>query len=117
MPMRKCRVIDENRGETMVRKAWTCVGLGLVVAASVLSAQNNAPAKSAAASKPVKAESVTINMPEGMTRDQADAILSELKEIHQLLLNPPAARAAAAAPASVAPNERVSNEKVKMSVG
>jgi len=51
-------------------------------------------------------------MPEGMTRDQADAILNELKSIHQLLLNPPATRSAAAAPASVAPNE-----KVKMRVG
>ena len=60
----------------------------------------------------VKAESVTINMPEGMTRDQADAILNELKSIHQLLSNPPAARAAAAAPAAPAPNEHV-----KMSVG
>lgn len=87
-------------------------------------APSAAPAspKPAAVSKTVKAESVTINMPEGMTRDQADAILNELKSIHQLLLNPPAARAAAAAPASVAPNERVNNEranneKVKMSVG
>ncbi len=81
-----------------------------------------APSKPAPSSRPakadtvksesVKAESVTINMPEGMTRDQADAILNELKSIHQLLLNPPATRAAAAAPASVAPNE-----KVKMSVG
>lgn len=41
--------------------------------------------KTGAASKSVKAESVTINMPEGMTHDQADAILSELKAIHQLL--------------------------------
>jgi protein-disulfide isomerase len=63
-------------------------------------------------SERVKAESVTINMPEGMTRDQADAILNELKSIHQLLQNQPAARAAAAAPAAPAPNE-----KVKMSVG
>lgn len=54
------------------------------------------PAKSNAASKTVKAESVTINMPEGMTRDQADAILNELKAIHQLLQAQPNARAAAA---------------------
>jgi protein-disulfide isomerase len=76
-------------------------------------ASSAAPAspKPAAASKTVKAESVTINMPEGMTRDQADAILNELKAIHQLLLNPPATRSAAATPASAAPNE-----KVKMSV-
>jgi len=81
-----------------------------------------APSKVAPSSKPaksepvkserVKAESVTINMPEGMTRDQADAILNELKSIHQLLSNPPATRAAAAAPAAPAPTEHV-----KMSVG
>lgn len=41
--------------------------------------------KNSAASKTVKAESVTINMPEGMTHDQADEILNELKAIHQLL--------------------------------
>ncbi len=41
--------------------------------------------KNSTASKTVKAESVTINMPEGMTRDQADEILNELKAIHQLL--------------------------------
>ena len=42
------------------------------------------PAKAEATvkSERVKAESVTINMPEGMTRDQADAILNELKSIH-----------------------------------
>jgi protein-disulfide isomerase len=85
-------------------------------------ASNSAPAKASASksakaeavkSESVKAESVTINMPEGMTRDQADAILNELKSIHQLLLNPPATRAAAAAPAA-AP---AVNERVKMSVG
>src|SRR5258708_23007239 len=71
------------------------------------------PAKAEAVkSESVKAESVTINMPEGMTRDQADAILNELKSIHQLLSNPPATRAAAAAPAAPA-----STEHVKMSVG
>jgi len=81
-----------------------------------------APSKTGPSSRPakaepaknerVKAESVTINMPEGMTRDQADAILNELKSIHQLLSNPPATRAAVAAPAAPAPNEHV-----KMSVG
>jgi protein-disulfide isomerase len=72
-----------------------------------------AAVKSNTASKSVKAESVTINMPEGMTKDQADAILNELKAIHQLLLNPPATRAAAAAPAPAA----APSDKVKMSVG
>jgi protein-disulfide isomerase len=70
------------------------------------------PVKAKAKAESVKAESVTINMPEGMTRDQADAILNELKSIHQLLSNPPATRTAAAAPAAPA-----ANEKVKMSVG
>ena len=108
------------------RIAWLVLASSLVAAGQSAppapsdSSSKTAPAPSAgpaspkpgAAAKTVKAESVTINMPEGMTRDQADAILNELKSIHQLLLNPPATRAAAAAPASVAPNE-----KVKMSVG
>jgi protein-disulfide isomerase len=41
--------------------------------------------KTSAASKVVKAESVTINMPESMTHDQADKILNELKAIRELL--------------------------------
>ena len=106
------------------RIAWLILATSLVAAGQSAPAQSDkssktAPASSAApaspkpaaSSKTVKAESVTINMPEGMTRDQADAILNELKSIHQLLLNPPAARPAAATPAS-----GVSNEKVKMSV-
>ena len=92
------------------------VGLGLVTMLLLASAglsQQAAKAKPAETSKAVKAESVTINMPEGMTKDQADAILNELKAIHQLLLNPPATRtAAAAAVPAVAPSD-----KVKMSVG
>ena len=63
------------------------------VPSEATSAASSAPAKShpanaeknSAASKSVKAESVTINMPEGMTHDQADEILNELKAIHQLL--------------------------------
>jgi protein-disulfide isomerase len=68
------------------------------------------PTTRPAGSKSVKAEPVTINMPEGMTRDQADAILNELKAIHQLLLNQQSTRVAAAP----APPQ---NDKVKMSVG
>jgi protein-disulfide isomerase len=45
--------------------------------------------KAGTASKAVKADSVTINMPEGMTHDQADAILNELKAIHTLLQTQP----------------------------
>lgn len=54
----------------------------------------------------VKAESVTINLPEGMTRDQANAILDELKAIHQLLLTQQNTKAGAA-PAPAPVNERV----------
>jgi len=106
------------------RIAWLVLASSLVAAGQSAppqsgSSSKTAPPPSAApaspkpgtASKTVKAESVTINMPEGMTRDQADAILNELKSIHQLLLNPPATRAAATAPAAPP------NEKVKMSVG
>ena len=92
------------------------VGLGLVTMLLLASAglsQQAAKAKPAETSKAVKAESVTINMPEGMTKDQADAILNELKAIHQLLLNPPATRTAAAAPVPAA----APSDKVKMSVG
>src|SRR5260370_34003180 len=35
--------------------------------------------------KSVQAGSVTINMPEGMNKEQADAILNELRQIRQLL--------------------------------
>ncbi|HVI07669.1 MAG TPA: thioredoxin domain-containing protein [Candidatus Binatia bacterium] len=72
------------------------------------------PAKAESAKKEsVKAESVTINMPEGMTKDQADAILNELKAIHQLLQSQQNTRAAAAPPPAAAPQ----NDKVTMSVG
>ncbi|MGA2235667.1 MAG: thioredoxin domain-containing protein [Terriglobales bacterium] len=68
--------------------------------------------KTSAASKTVKAESVTINMPEGMTKDQADAILNELRQIRQLLERQQNAEAQPARPAA-AP----ASDKVKMSVG
>ena len=97
----------------------------MAVGQSAPSAPNVTPAKAAApasaaavgtkpnaASKTVKAESVTINMPEGLTKDQADAILTELKAIHQLLQTQQNTRAAAAPAAAPAPSD-----KVKMSVG
>jgi protein-disulfide isomerase len=83
-------------------------------AAPSKTARSSGPAEpETAKSKSVKADSVTINMPEGMTRDQADAILNELKQIRVLLQNQQTAAAAvpAAAPAA-APLD-----KVKMSVG
>jgi protein-disulfide isomerase len=98
----------------MIRKTWMCAALGLVVATSMLGAQSNPPATSGSGSKAVKAQSVTINMPEGMTRDQADAILNELRQIHQLLQNQQQAAAAQPKPAVAAAEPP---EKVKMSVG
>jgi len=93
------------------------MGLGfaavLVLSGAAFSQQAAKP-KSAETSKSVKAESVTINMPEGMTKDQADAILTELKAIHQLLQNQQNTRAAAAPAAAPAP---APSDKVKMSVG
>jgi protein-disulfide isomerase len=76
-------------------------------------AQQAAPAKPAETPKSVKAESVTINMPEGMTKDQADAILNELRQIRQLLERQQATAAAQLARPATAP----ASDKVKMSVG
>ena len=101
----------------MGRLGWLAL-LGSLLAGSPSIAQSAAPAektqtassassKSKTTTKAVKAESVTINMPEGMTRDQANAILEELKAIHQLLSQQTAKAAAAPALAPV-------NEKVQM---
>jgi len=90
-------------------------GLGFVAVLVLTAAafpQQAAKSKPAETSKAVKAESVTINMPEGMTKDQADAILSELKAIHQLLQSQQSTRAANAPAPTPAPSD-----KVKMSVG
>jgi protein-disulfide isomerase len=86
----------------------------IVVLAAAAFSQQADKAKTAQTSESVKAQSVTINMPEGMTRDQADAILNELKQIHQLLQNQQAA-AAQAQPAAV--QAAAPSDKVKMSVG
>ncbi len=75
--------------------------------------------KTTAATKVVKADAVTINMPESMTHDQADAILTELKSIHQLLQTQASKAAAAPAPppsptpAAAAPTVAV-NDKVHL---
>lgn len=98
----------------MILNARLCVGLVFVLAASLAGAQSKAPAKSDSTSQSVKAESVTINMPEGMTRDQADAILNELRQIHQLLQNQ---QAAAAQPKPAVAQAEAPSDKVKMSVG
>jgi protein-disulfide isomerase len=110
-------------GRALLGEVMCHVGLFLILWAAVVVAQT-APAGKPLSSTPgvspttrpkesksVKAESVTINMPEGMTKDQADAILNELKAIHQLLQTQQGTRAAAA------PALAVQNDKVKMSVG
>jgi len=66
---------------------WRAGLLALVALSPVAFSQQPAKPKPAEPPRAVKAESVTINMPEGMTKDQADAILNELKAIHLLLLN------------------------------
>jgi protein-disulfide isomerase len=75
---------------------------------AIASAQNSADEKASARAKSLKAQSVTINIPEGMTKDQADAILNELRQIRQALEKQnPGAQAAAAQPP----------QKVNMSLG
>ncbi len=68
--------------------------------------QSSPPSTSAA--QGVKAESVTINMPEGMSKEQADEILKELKAIHQLLERQQTAVAQ--------PQAAPTSDKVQMSV-
>jgi protein-disulfide isomerase len=63
---------------------------------------------STANSQQVKAESVTNNLPEGMTKDQADNMLKELKAIRQLLERQQTAGAR--------PQADPTSNKVKMSV-
>jgi len=74
--------------------------------ASTAAAQTTEP--NAVKSQPVKAESVTINLPEGISKDQADEILKELKAIHQLLERQQTA--------GVQPQGNPPSDKVKMSV-
>lgn len=102
----------------MIRRIWVGVGLGLVLFAvgldaqdkSGAAAQSNSPAKNSATPKSVNAGAVTINMPEGMTKDQADEMLKELKAIHQLLANQQTAAARPSQPAAPV------SDKVQMSV-
>jgi protein-disulfide isomerase len=102
----------------MTTKISPSIALAMMLLSStvpaVLAQQNADANKVAPASNTVKAESVTINMPEGMTRDQADAILNELKQIRQLLENQQTAAAQAKVAAAPAP---APSDKVKMAVG
>jgi protein-disulfide isomerase len=87
-------------------KNRTILIAGVIVFALALTAPaQNKPSNS----KPAHATAVspvTINMPEGMTKDQADAILNELRQIRQLLekqqnLGAPVAAQAAPPPQNV----------------
>lgn len=86
-------VIDKRRnwqnmaGWVLVSLLGSVFALGQATNTSAIDSAKGTPEKPPSARKTVKAESVTINMPEGMTKDQADAILNELKAIHQLLQN------------------------------
>jgi protein-disulfide isomerase len=94
---------------------WSAMGtVAIVMLSSAAFSQQADKAKPATTSKSVQAGAVTINMPEGMSRDQADAILDELKQIHLLLQTQQTAQANRAV-AAAAPAPPVS-DKVKMSV-
>lgn len=87
----------------------TRVAAVIVVGLAIAAVAQNSQSGVAKSSQQVQAGAVTINMPEGMTKDQADEILKELKAIHQLLERQQTAAAAQAAPAPA-------SDKVKMSV-
>jgi protein-disulfide isomerase len=100
------------------KSLWVLI-LSLLVSSITSGAQSNNTEK-AASSKPqgdtkhIQASAVTINMPEGMTREQADAILNELRQIHQLLQSQ---QAAAGQPKSAIAQAAAPPDKVKMTVG
>lgn len=86
------------------------VGAVMLVSAGV-TAQDRPDAKADSGRQSIRGSAATINMPEGITSDQADAILSELKQIRQLLEKQQAVRAAA--PNLMPPTP----EKVQMVLG
>jgi protein-disulfide isomerase len=67
-------------------------------------AKDTTDTKSAAPVKLMKAGAVTMPIPKGMTRDQADAMLTELRQIRQLLEKQ---QTVATAPAPAAPTDKV----------
>jgi protein-disulfide isomerase len=111
----------------MIKRTWLGVVLTIILLAAGLRGQERAaaaaqtplstkttpPTKNDGESKSVKAESVINNRPEGMTKDQANAILNELRQIRQLLERQETTAAAQAARPAAAPP----SDKVKMSVG
>lgn len=92
-----------------------CLHIALVSAvmtalSSAVLAQEGKQKKAAEPAKSISSGPVTINLPEGMTKDQADAILNELRQIRQLLERQNGTQAAAPSAAPAVP------EKVEMSV-
>src|SRR5579859_5616732 len=84
--------ISKEQGGYMLVK--TVVLMLLTSALSLESAAQSASNSGATHSRSAKAQAVTINIPEGMSKDQADAILAELKQIRQLLEKQQTIRAA-----------------------
>ena len=85
----------------------TRIAAVIVAGLAIPSAAQTAQPRSDSA-RQVQAGPVTINMPEGITKDQADEILKELKAIHQLLERQQTA--------AVQPQPTPASDKVKMSV-
>jgi protein-disulfide isomerase len=101
-----------------MKTKWTAfAAVAMAILTATAFSQQPAQTKAANPSKQVKTDSVTINMPDGITRDQADAILNELKQIRQLLATQQAAAAAAPAKPAAVQAAAPSSDKVKMSVG
>ena len=90
-----------------MRRILVIAAIAVALGGQPYASAQGTTAKPATTSKSVKAESVTINMPEGMTRDQADAILNELKSIHQVLLTQQNANAVKVAPAAAPVSDKV----------
>ena len=86
----------------------------ILVSASAFGQSGIAAPIPSTAQAPFNTDSVTTNLPEGVTKDQADAILNELKQIRQLLEKQQAQLARAAAPQPAVPAPPA---KVQMSVG
>ena len=82
------------------------VVLLLLSVAVAASAQESSAPKPSKPLKSVKAGSVTINPPEGMTKEQADAILNELRQI-RLLLEKQQQQASPTPTPTAAPRENV----------
>lgn len=109
------------RPATIICNPAGALAATMVLWSFVACAQDSLPTKATSheavnqKTKAVKTGAVTINMPEGMTHDQADAILNELRQIHQLLQSQKTAGAQPIQPAAIA--AATPSDKVKMSVG